>query len=95
MTKENKIIYDEVRAIYKTIKDGNDRLDEIRKVCKHEETKLVNYMWRVGSICPNTEVCKFCGEVIPKKIEYDPETFMPISSEGSYTINGWEDKINL
>ena len=83
MTTENQIIYDEVRDIYKAIKDGDDRLDEIRKNCPHEETELVNYMWRVGSINPNTEVCKFCGEVIQKERKIEVVNI----TSGSYAID--------
>lgn len=53
--------------IYKVIKDATDRLEELRNSCKHENTFIGKYSWRVGCI-NDAEICSDCGKAI--KIEF-------------------------
>jgi hypothetical protein len=65
MSEENLKLKEEVNAIYSEISILNNKLEIIRtQVCDHEETELVNYMWRPGVITPNTKVCSICGKVL-------------------------------
>ena len=67
---KHAIIKTGIESNYKKIKEANEELERLRKECDHPETKLVNYMWAPGHINPDTEVCSFCGEVIPGKNQY-------------------------
>ena len=59
----NEEINKEKDKMFAQIKSANERLTEIRKICKHEKTFIGNYSWRVGSIEPS-EICTYCGEWI-------------------------------
>jgi hypothetical protein len=59
----NKEIKTETENCYKTIKQAEDRLTEIRAICPHEKTFIGNYMWRVGHI-QQAHICKYCGQFI-------------------------------
>ena len=58
---------EEIRKIkencYEQIKLAEERLMEIRKICKHEKTFEGNYSWRVGASAPAV-ICEYCGELI-------------------------------
>jgi len=64
MNKET--ILKEKEKCFEQIEQCNKRLEEIRKVCKHEETFEGNYSWRVGNI-QLAEICSYCGELIKFK----------------------------
>ncbi len=53
----------ECNQIYAQIKSLEDRLKELRSICKHDRIYLTNYSWRPGSINP-AEVCEYCNEFI-------------------------------
>jgi ribosomal protein S27E len=53
----------EKERCYKQIKEAENRLAEIRKICKHENTFVGDYQWAVGHIC-QAVICEYCGEVI-------------------------------
>lgn len=61
MNKEE--IKSECEQLYKQIKMAEDRLKEIRSICKHEETFNGNYSYRIGSISPAI-ICSNCAELI-------------------------------
>ena len=61
MTKEE--IKTEKERLFEVIKEANEKLKELRKICKHEKTFMGNYEGRIGSILP-AEICGYCGEVI-------------------------------
>lgn len=48
---------------YKQIKYAEDKLKELRSICKHEETFEGNYAYRVGDILKAT-ICLFCNKPI-------------------------------
>ena len=54
---------EECENLYKIIKNSQDRLEQLREICKHEETHIGNYSWRVGSV-ENAEICNICGKKI-------------------------------
>ena len=56
-------IKEQVDQCYLDIHTAEDKLEKLRKECKHEETYIGNYSWRPGRIDKVT-MCKFCGEVI-------------------------------
>jgi len=64
LTNDELIIKNKVHELYKQIEKANKDIEEIREGCKHEKTKLVNYMWAPGHISPDTKVCAICGIVI-------------------------------
>jgi len=51
---------------FEQIELAKERLEEIRKICKHEKTFEGNYSWRVGCIQPAI-ICEYCGELIEYK----------------------------
>ena len=51
---------------YKAIKDAQDRLKELRAICKHETTFEGNYSWWEGSITPAI-ICSDCGSLVKFK----------------------------
>lgn len=55
-------IKEEVEKIYTTIKEANQKLEEIRKVCPHINTEIVNYQFRVGNIS-KALICSDCGKL--------------------------------
>lgn len=61
MTQEN--IRKECELIYQTIKNSNDRLDEIRKICTHVSTFNGHYSWRPGTI-EDAIICSDCNVLI-------------------------------
>lgn len=48
---------------YKQIRDAEQRLKELRAICKHEETFEGNWSWRPGVIEPAI-ICSDCGSLI-------------------------------
>lgn len=63
---KNEEIKSECEQMYAQIQRANDRLKELREICKHEKTFEGNYSWRVGSIQP-AEICEYCGSLIKYK----------------------------
>ena len=55
-------IKDQVEELYDIIKDANDKLEEIRKVCPHTNTEIVEYQFRVGHI-GKALICSACGKL--------------------------------
>jgi hypothetical protein len=51
---------------YGQIADARKRLEEIRAVCKHEQTFEGTYSYRIGVLMPAI-ICYFCGELINYK----------------------------
>lgn len=64
MTPEE--IKQECEKMYSQIKNAEEKLKEIRGICKHETTYEGNYSWRIGSISV-AEICSDCGELIKYK----------------------------
>lgn len=62
----NEEIKTECELMYAQIKQGEDRLKEIRSICKHENTFEGNWSWRVGNIQPAI-ICDDCGSLIKYK----------------------------
>lgn len=54
-----------VKELYKVIKDANEELEQIRKICKHEEHTECNYMWAPGHISVG-HTCDYCGYYLGK-----------------------------
>lgn len=53
----------EKELMFEQIKKANERLEEIRKICKHENTFEGTWSYRPGSYSP-AEICSDCGELI-------------------------------
>jgi len=49
---------------FKQIKDADEGLKQLRKMCDHPETELCTYSTRPGQYFDNTEICSICGEVV-------------------------------
>lgn len=49
--------------MYRQIKHAEERLKELRGMCKHEQTFKGNYSYRVGVIMPAI-ICSDCGKLI-------------------------------
>lgn len=62
----NDEIKKECELMYKQIKDAENRLKELRSICKHENTFEGNYSWRLGATQP-AEMCSDCGILIKYK----------------------------
>ena len=55
-----------ILEIYNKIEELNQEKDEIQNGCVHNETEIVDYMWRIGSSC-KAEHCLDCGYISTKK----------------------------
>jgi len=53
----------ECELMYKAIKYSEDKLKELRAICKHENTFKGNYSYRIGVISPAI-ICSDCGSLI-------------------------------
>lgn len=53
----------ECEDIYAQNEKNQERLDKIRKGCKHEKTFKGLYSWRVGCI-QDADICEYCGELV-------------------------------
>jgi methyl coenzyme M reductase subunit D len=62
----NEEIKIECEKMYLQIKEAEDRLAEIRKICKHENTFEGNYSWRPGAMFL-AEICSDCKELVKYK----------------------------
>lgn len=58
----NEEIKSECETLYEVIKKSQDRIKELRILCKHTKVEPGYYSWRPGCIEP-AEICCFCGEV--------------------------------
>ena len=71
LQKDNKMtpeqIKQETERCYAQIKSSEERLAEIRKICKHEHTEQCTYMVRIGMYI-EAVVCSHCGEFV-KSVE--------------------------
>lgn len=59
-------IKEECEYLYSQIKSANERLDELRKICTHENTFEGNWSWRVGTFDPAI-ICGNCGKLLAYK----------------------------
>lgn len=59
----NSEIKDECEKMYAQIKQAEERLKEVRAICKHEDTFEGTWSWRIGSIQPAI-ICSYCGSLI-------------------------------
>lgn len=62
LTAKNEI-RQECEKMYLQIKQAEDRLKEMREICKHPNTFVGLYEWRVGNI-KKGEICSDCGTFI-------------------------------
>ena len=65
----NEKIKTECELMYKQIEDAQNRLKEIRALCKHENTFKGDWSWRVGSSMPAT-ICDDCGSLVKFEQEW-------------------------
>jgi len=56
----------ECELMYSQLRQAENRLKEIRAICKHENTFEGNWSWRVGSSTPAI-ICGDCGSLIKFK----------------------------
>lgn len=64
---DQKQIKAECEKAYAQIASAETRLKELRALCKHPNTFISNYQWRVGSTIKG-EICSDCNTFI-KRIE--------------------------
>lgn len=62
----NEKIKFECEAQYKLIADAQEKLKDIRSLCKHEDTFEGLYSYRIGSVLPAI-ICTYCGTLIKYK----------------------------
>jgi restriction endonuclease S subunit len=60
----NEEIKQEKERCFKQIKTAQERLEEIRKICKHEKTYEGNYSFGCVQLA---DICEYCGELIRYK----------------------------
>lgn len=53
----------ECSTLYETIKVSRERLEELRKICKHEKTFEGTWSYRIGNYTPAI-ICDYCGDFI-------------------------------
>ena len=53
----------ECEKMYSQIKEAQEKLIELRAICKHENVHDGLYSWRLGTIIP-TKICSDCGTPI-------------------------------
>lgn len=63
ITMSKAEIKDTCTAMYAKIKFAEDRLKEVRGICKHPETFEGNWSYRIGSISPAI-ICSDCGALM-------------------------------
>ena len=56
-------IKQECEKMYAQIKQAEERLKEMREICKHPNTFEGNYSWRIGVI-QKAKICSDCGSLI-------------------------------
>jgi hypothetical protein len=59
----NEEIKEDCLRQFDLIKIAQERLIELRNICKHEHTFEGNYSWRLGSIV-KAEICSYCTQFI-------------------------------
>lgn len=62
----NEKIKLETEKMYAQIKSAEERLKELRTICRHEKTFEGNYSWRIGAI-HLADICEYCGEFVRYK----------------------------
>ena len=67
---KNEEIKMECEKMYVQIKSAENRLKELRSICKHEKVSEGNYSWRIGSI-QRADICDYCNELIGYKEAYE------------------------
>jgi hypothetical protein len=63
---EKEQIKKECEQMYAQIKSAEEKLKELRTICKHEKTFEGNHSWRVGNI-QLADICEYCGSTIRYK----------------------------
>lgn len=61
-------IQSEVRSLQETIRNANNRLNELRALCKHENTFIGNYEFQRPTIFQCT-ICADCCSPVDNSIE--------------------------
>ena len=57
---EPEDIKNECDELYNVIKQSQNRLEELQKICKHKTTYVGSYSYRIGQ-SSETTICKHCG----------------------------------
>lgn len=73
---ENNEIKSECELQYAQIKKAEERLKEIRTICKHENTFEGNWQWDIASTFPAL-ICSDCGTMV-KFIDFEWEAVHPL-----------------
>lgn len=61
-----KEINEQCDAMYAQIKEAEEKLKEIRSICKHPDTFEGNYSFRIGYVLP-AYICSDCHQLIKYK----------------------------
>lgn len=65
----NEEIKSECESQYAKIKEAENRLNELREICTHENTFEGDYYWRVGASYP-AKICSDCGRMVESLITF-------------------------
>jgi len=68
-------IKNECELMYEQIEKAKNRLEELRAICKHENTYKGNYSYRIGSITPAI-ICSDCGSLIKYVEDFSNDMFV-------------------
>ena len=60
---KNQEIKKRKQEIFDTIAELNEELKTIRSSCSHDDYKIGNYSWRLGS-SHLKRICEYCGDCI-------------------------------
>lgn len=58
-------IKQECEKMYLQISQSEERIKEVRAICKHPNTFYGNYSYRIGAL-QSGNICSDCGEIINK-----------------------------
>jgi len=64
-------IKERVETLYKIIKDSNIELEELRKVCKHEDFEVGYYAWGGPAHVHVQKICIYCKEALGTPTEQE------------------------
>lgn len=59
----SKEIKNECETLLEQIRRANERIEELRSICEHENTFEGHYSWRIGNM-QMAEICSDCKKFI-------------------------------
>jgi hypothetical protein len=65
---------EKIDKLYRAIKEANEKLEDLRKECPHEDYCVMYYSWRVGSMSLK-RLCKQCDQVVGDPTDSEIEEY--------------------